>query len=482
MRRTPLLGAATAAVLCAGALATTGVLGSSHREAPRIMLDPSADNTDLYAFTAPDAQGKLTIVSNWVPLENPAGGPYFGKLDPKARYYVKIDNTGDGVEDVAYRWQFHNHFRSPNTFLYAAPTVDSVSDPDLNFVQTYDLYYERYKNGKETSSKRIAHDVPVAPDNVGPKTMPNYAAVSNSAVRSTPIGVKTFVGPVDDPFFVDLGSIFDGINIDKPGRPAIGLGNQGGGKDDVAGFNVHSFVLQIPDAHITRDGKPVSGASASNAVVGVWSSTERRSIPVTRGKGGKAHWTQVSRLGNPLINEVIIPIGKKDLFNATPPSDDLKNFGAFALNPEPARILNALFKLGIKESGRTDIVQALLTGLPGLTQISPKAVPADTLKVNLGVAPSATPNRYGALANDTSGFPNGRRLADDVTDIELRVIGGALLKPEQGGKQLPLGDGVDMNDKPFRTEFPYVALPDSGFDAKFGRVEPAHAPVPQPPA
>ena len=149
--RTPLLGAATIAVLAAGALATTGVLGSSHREAPRIMLDPAADNTDLYAFTAPDAPGKLTIVSNWVPLENPAGGPYFGKLDPKARYYVKVDNTGDGVEDVAYRWEFHNHFRTPGSFLYAAPTVDTINSPNLNFRQTYDLYVERYKHGKETS-------------------------------------------------------------------------------------------------------------------------------------------------------------------------------------------------------------------------------------------------------------------------------------------------------------------------------------------
>jgi hypothetical protein len=216
-------------------------------------------------------------------------------------------------------------------------------------------------------------------------------------------------------------------------------------------------------------------------VVGVWSTTERRSISVLRGKA-RPHWTQVSRLGNPLINEVIIPVGKKDMFNATAPKDDAKNFGAYAVAPEPARILNALFHLGIKETGRTDIVQALLTGLPGLTQISPKAVPADTLKVNLGVPPAATPNRFGALAGDVQGFPDGRRLADDVTDVELRVIGGALLKPDQGGKQLPLGDGVDQNDKALRTSFPYVALPDSGFDAHIGRTEPAHAPVPQPPA
>ena len=480
--RKALLGAASVAALAAGTLATTGVFASSHREAPRIMLDPSADNTDLYAFTAPDAPGKVTIVSNWIPLQNPAGGPYFGKLDPAAHYYVKIDNTGDGVEDVAYRWEFKNQFRNPNSFLYAVPPVNSIGDANLNFVQTYDLHYELYKKGQLVSDRRIAKNVPVAPDNVGPKTMPNYAGVAGGANVNLPGGGKSFVGPADDPFFVDLGSVFDGINIDKPGRPAIGLGNQGGGKDDVSGFNVHSFVLQVPQSDVTRDGRDVANMKAANAVVGIWSSTERRAIKVDKKGRAVEKWVQVSRLGNPLINEVIVPIGAKDKYNATAPRDDLKNFGAGALSPEPARILNALFKLGIKEHDRTDIVQALLTGIPGLTQIAPNAVPADTLKFNLGVPPTAAPSRYGVLAGDTAGFPNGRRLADDVTDIELRVIGGALLKPEQGGKQLPLGDGVDANDKPFRTTFPYVALPDSGFDAKFGRVEPAHAPVPQPPA
>src|ERR1051325_2753371 len=184
MRRSPLLGAATVAALCAGALATTGVLGSSHREAPRIMLDPSADNTDLYAFTAPDAPGKVTIVSNWVPLQNPAGGPYFGKLDPSAHYYVKIDNTGDGVEDVSYRWEFHNKFRNPKSFLYAVPPVNSINDANLNFVHTYDLYYTLSRAGRPVSERQIANDLPVAPDNVGPKTMPNYANVSNGAIRT----------------------------------------------------------------------------------------------------------------------------------------------------------------------------------------------------------------------------------------------------------------------------------------------------------
>jgi hypothetical protein len=478
------------AALAAGLLAVTGAFSSSHREAPRIMLDPSADNTDVYAFTAPDAQDSLTVVSNWVPLEEPAGGPYFGKLDPKARYYVKIDNTGDGYEDVAYRWQFKNRFRNPNSFLYAAPTVDSINDPDLNFVQTYDLYKETYKNRHLVRTKKIAGDVPVAPDNVGPKTIPNYDKVAAGAITPLRGGGKAFVGPRDDPFFVDLGAVFDGINIDAPGRPMIGTGNQGGGRDDVSGYNVHSFVLQVPEREVTIDHRSVRDMSSSNAVVGVWSTTERQRVSVlghSARKGSSRHgnWVQVSRLGNPLINEVVIPIGQKDKFNATSPSDDLKNFGKYVLSPEPARLLNALFPQlgGVKENNRTDIVQALLTGVPHLTQIGDNPAPADTLKINLGVKPSDTPNRFGVLGKDLAGFPDGRRLADDVTDIELRVIGGALLDAKDGGKQLPLGDGVDQNDKPFSASFPYVASPNSGFSGlPPKRTEPAHAPVPQPPA
>jgi hypothetical protein len=471
MRRTSVLGAAAAAALAAGSLAATGVLGSSHREAPKILADPTADNTDVYAFTAPDAPHSLTVVADWIPLEEPAGGPYFGKLDPRARYYVKIDNTGDGRADVAYRWKFKQKFLKPESFLDQG-----------NFVQSYDLYKETYE-GKKEHSRRIAHDVPVAPANAGPKTTPNYAATQAATIRGLPGGGKTFVGPSDDPFFVDLGAVFDGINIDKPGRPNIGLGNQGGGKDDVAGYNTHSFVLQVPESEVTRDGKSVADAKSGNAAVGVWATTERRRVSVLRrGHGHGKRWVQVSRLGNPLINEVIIPIGQKDKFNRTSPADDLKNFGKYALNPEPARLLNALFHLGVKETDRTDIVQALLTGVPGLTQIGSHPAPADTLKINLGVPPTASPSRFGVLANDLAGFPNGRRLTDDVTDIELRVIAGALLKPSEGGKQIPLGDGVDQNDHAFRSSFPYVALPTDGITGLTKRTEPAHAPVPQPPA
>jgi Domain of unknown function (DUF4331) len=483
MRRSKALGAASAAALVAGSLAVSGVFGSSHREAPNILKDPTADNTDVYAYTAPDAPGSLTVVANWIPLADPAGGPNFFPLDEDARYYVKIDNSGDGREDVAYRWDFKTRFRNPNSFLYAAPTVDSVNDPDLNLVQTYDLYKEEYNpSGRVVKSRLIADNAPVVPDNIGPKTMPNFAQVEAGGVTPLKGGGKAIVTPADDAFFVDLGAVFDGINIDKPGRPNIGLGNQGGGKDDVAGYNTKSFVLQVPEREVTRDGKQVSGMNAKNAVVGVWSTTERKRMSVRRHNGRrsyKGHWVQVSRLGNPLINEVIIPLPLKDKFNRTSPANDAKNFGKFALNPEPARLLNALFGLGVQETDRTDIVQALLTGVPGLTQIGKNPAAADTLKLNLGVAPAANPNRFGVLAGDVAGFPNGRRLTDDAVDIELRVIAGALLSPP---KNIPLGDGVDQNDKPFRAQFPYVPLANDGFNSTLKRIEPPHAPVPQPPS
>jgi Domain of unknown function (DUF4331) len=470
------------AALLAVAVAVPLSIGSSHREAPKILKDPTADNTDVWAFTAPDAPGSLTVVANWVPFADPAGGPNFYPLDENARYYVKIDNTGDGYEDVAYRWEFDTRYRNPNSFLYAAPTVDSASDPDVNLVQTYDLYKETYnKDRKLVGARRLLNDAPVVPDNVGPKTIPNFAQVEASGIRSLPGGGKTVVAPADDAFFADLGVIFDGINLDKPGRPNIGLGNQGGGKDDLAGYNSKSFVLQVPEREVTRDGKQVADMKSGNAVVGVWSTTERKRMSVlgpASGKGKRARWVQVSRLGNPLINEVIVPIGKKDKFNATSPANDAKNFGRFALNPEPARLLNALFGLGVQETNRNDIVQALLTGVPGLTQIGKNPAAADTLKINMGVPPAANPNRFGVLAGDLAGFPNGRRLIDDVVDIELRVIAGALLSPP---KNVPLGDGVDRNDKPFRSQFPYVALASDGFGSQLKRTEPQHAPVPQPP-
>jgi hypothetical protein len=499
---------AIVAALLAIGVAVPLSLGSSHREAPLTSIDPTGDDTDVYAFTAPEAKHSLSVVANWVPFEDPAGGPNFYKFDPKARYYINIDNNGDGRYDVRYRFRFEDHVRNPESFLYAAPTVDSIDSPNLNVYQTYDvdrLVYasggngdrsaddsrkggkhrkghrkhhrkaghhrkgkKHHRNGKKhlrsalRSSREIVKDAFVAPNNVGPKTIPNYDAVANQAITDLPSGGRVFAGQRDDPFFVDLGATFDAVNIDKPGRPGIGLGNQGGGKDDLAGYGVHSIVLQVPERNVTRDGEQVSSDKDNNAVVGVWASTERKRVQVVGSRsnddGNGSDWVQVSRLGNPLVNEVVVPLGKKDFFNSTSPADDAKNFGKYVLNPELARLMNALFNLGVKETDRTDIVLALLQGIPGLNQQTGK--PVDTIKLNLGTDPTSSPKRLGVLAGDTAGFPNGRRLTDDVTDIELRVVAGALI-----GKDVPLGDGVDQNDKAFSDQFPYVAAPDSGFNS-----------------
>jgi hypothetical protein len=492
MRKLAILTVALLAALSAGVLAVTAGSGSSHREAPLSALDPTGDDTDVYAFVAPDAPGSLTLIGNWIPFEDPAGGPNFYRFDDRASYYLNVDNTGDGKYDIRYRFKFKTTVRNPNSFLYALPGVSSINDPKLNIVQTYSVWRERYNNGHKVASKLVAHGLPVAPNNVGPKTIPNYDAVANQAIKSLPGGGKVFAGQVDDPFFVDLGSTFDAINIDMPGRTGIGTGNQGGGKDDLAGYNVHTIALQVPKADVTRDHQTPADAKAANAVVGVWASTYRPRLQVTdqspvasaakltkkakHAKKASDDWgqVQVSRLGNPLVNEVVIPLGQKDKFNATQPSDDLPNFGKYVLSPELAKVINILFPgLNVPENNRTDIVQALLTGIPGLTQIAPKAPPTDTLKINLGVPPTATPNRFGVIGGDTQGFPNGRRLTDDVVDISERVVGGFLK-----GNKLPLGDGVDQNDKPFRTSFPYVASPRSGFDSQLKRTEPAHAPIP----
>jgi hypothetical protein len=473
--RRALITASVAAAAAAGVIAVAPGSGSSHREAPLTALDPTADDTDVYAFTAPDATGALTVVSNWIPFEDPAGGPNFYRFDDRAAYYVNVDNTGDGRYDVRYRFRFRTTVRNPGSFLYALPGVTSISDRRLNVVQTYSVTRETYRRGRLTGSRVLARGLPVAPDNVGPKTIPDYGAVAAGAVRSVRGGVKVFAGQADDPFFVDLGAAFDALNIRN------GTGNAGGGKDDLAGYNVHSIVLQVPEAQVTRNGRPVASQGAGNAVVGVWSSTERPSLRVTRRRGRtsvRRRFVQVSRLGNPLVNELVIPLGKKDLFNATQPAGDAARFGANVLEPELARVLNALFEgLNVPETDRTDIVQALLTGIPGLTRIAAGAVPADTLKINLGTAPTASPNRFGVIGGDTGGFPNGRRLADDVTDASLRVVGGFLK-----GNRLPLGDGVDVNDVPFRTAFPYVAPPHAGFDSQLKRTEPVHPPTPADPS
>ena len=481
------------AAVAAAAVAIPLSFGSSHREAPNIALDPTADNTDTYAFTAKNAPGALTVVANWIPGQNPAGGPEFYRFDDRARYYVNIDNTGDGKPDVRYRWQFKTTVRNKNRTVYALPGATTFNDPKLNVIQRYNLVLERItrRRGRtRTRESTIARNVPVPPSNVGPKTFPNYEAFTTPAVRGLKGGGLTFAGQRDEPFFFDLGAGFDSLNVRK------GTGNEGGGKDDFSGLNTSAIVLQVPERQVTRNRRAVSSGDAGNSVVGVWASTERRRLEVVNadfnelpprvfraGRGKRravSHnvYKQVSRLGVPLVNELIIPIARRDEFNRTGPALDAKRYGEFVLKPELAAILNQLFDVNAPENNRTDLVGALLQGIPGLNQHKGfpkgKAPAVDTLKLNLGTPPATTENRFGVIGGDMAGFPNGRRLGDDVIDISLQAVAGFLK-----GNEVPLGDGVDQNDKPFPDTFPYLATPDSGFDSNPSqRFEPEHAPVP----
>jgi hypothetical protein len=493
------------AALVAIVVAVPLSIGSSHREAPLSSIDPTADDTDVYAYTAKDAQDSLTVVANWVPFEDPAGGPNFYKFDQRARYYINIDNTGDGKYDVRYRFKFRDKYENGgSSFLYALPGVSSIDDPKLLQKQFYDVERLSYgyaksasasKNkkkhsrkgksrkhkskGKHRSKKRVlrsvrtvARNIPVAPNNVGPKTIPDYTKVANEAITELPGGGKVFAGQRDDPFFVDLGMTFDGINLE-------GRGAQKKAVDDLAGYGVHSIVLQVPEEKVTRDGDEVDSAKDKNAVVGVWASTERRRVSVlaSHDDDDGGDYVQVSRLGNPLVNEVVIPVGKKDQFNRTTPDRDAELYGQYVVKPELAAVLNLLFKVGAPETNRLDIVQAVLQGLPGLNQQSKDPKPVDTIKLNLGVPPAADPKPLGALAGDLAGYPNGRRLTDDVVDIAIQVVAGELADPDVLGADAckapakcpnptDLGDGVPANDKPFLSTFPYVAEPDSGFNSR----------------
>jgi Domain of unknown function (DUF4331) len=479
MRRFALLGALVALALTAALVRGTGPeksVASSHREAPLISMDPSADNTDVYAFVSPDRPDTVTLIANYIPLEEPAGGPNFHAFADDVRYELKVDNTGDGRADITYRFEFQTRTRNGDTFLYNTGPIDSLSDTDWNRPQSYRV--TRIANGR---SRVLASGVPSVPANIGPRSTPNYGSLMQAAVRELPGGSKTFAGPSDDAFFVDLGSIFDLAGL-RPFNPAhvIPL-NTEQGVDGVGGYNTHSIVLQVPIDQLTRDRK-VHDADDPEAVIGVYATASRQRVQIL-GDGRqreRGSYVQVSRLGNPLINEVVIPLSQKDRWNAGSPADDSRFSGNYT-SPEVTRLANALYPVldDAPETGRGDISAILLTGVPGVNFTGTKK--ADLLRLNTGIPPTAPVgggNRLGVLAGDFAGFPNGRRLEDDVADIELRALTcgygptvGPLIESfgfcAGNANRSPnnqLGDGVDGNDRPFHTTFPYVPEPHQGYE------------------
>ena len=458
-----LVAAAVAAFGLARAQGPEPAAASSHREAPVIADDPAADNTDLYAFRSPDRPDTVTLVANYIPLEEPAGGPNFAKFDDSVLYAIKVDNDGDGEEDTTFEFRFKTTVGNGSTYLYNTGPVTSLDDSDLNVRQTYSV---TRVTGKD--SEVLASDVPTPPVNVGPRSTPSYGALAGAAVRDLPGGIKVFAGQRDDPFFVDLGSIFDLGGL----RPfnafhLLALG-AAGGVDGVAGYNTHSIAIQVPIAQLVK---------VPNHTIGVYATADRQKIRILRPDGtndSQGPWVQVSRLGNPLVNEVVIPLGKKDLWNRTDPAEDAQ-FASSYTSPELAGLVNLLYPAlpDTPTSGRDDLVAVLLTGVPGLNFTG--ATKADLLRLNTSIPPSGpvgTGNRLGVLAGEFAGFPNGRRLEDDVTDIELRAVAcgyGNVLQGALGLCNLSpnnlIGDGVDANDKPFSTSFPYLSTPHQGYES-----------------
>jgi hypothetical protein len=456
--RKTLLGALSSLLVILLGIATLGPIAanaSSHREAPLTASDPQIDATDLYVFRSPDHMRRMTLISNWIPFEEPAGGPNFYRFATHVNYDIKIDNDGDARPDIIYRWTFRDHYRHANTFLYNTGPVTSLKDSSLNFYQTYKLREVRPGHSSKVMRRGI-----VAPSDVGQASMPDYAKLSRQAVDTFDGGTsKTFAGQADDPFFLDL-RVFDLI---------YGGDFSEVGTDTLHGFNVNVLALQVPRKELAKHH-----TVNKHRNIGVWTTASRSTTRVQSQATGAISSTggrvQVSRLGNPLVNEVVVPTPLKDYFNASKPRKDAQFLPAVN-DPKLPHIVHRIYGLPVPDSNpgqpgiqRTDLIKVYLKGLKGLNKI--KGVrPSEQLRVNMKTPicrPStcSTYSRLGVIGGDNAGFPNGRRLTDDVIDISLRVVEGQLI-----GNPNNLSDNVDTNDKTFRGHFPYVALPWRGSNA-----------------
>jgi len=495
MHRNPLRAAIMLAVASTPLLA----FGSSHREAPFIIGSPKVDGTDLYMFRSYESgrDGYVTLIANYVPLQAAYGGPNYFPLESKALYEIHIDNNGDAREDITFQFRFDDNYKNLTVPAggkdVPVPLINiGQIDPaakNLNMVQTYSVTMVR--SGRRGGSfHRIGNatsggDVFTKPaDNIGNKSIPDYAAYANNFIYETNIpncasNGRVFVGQRKEGFVVNLGEIFDLVNT-NPAGPRDGEANI------IADDNITSIALEVPISCLTRDDEPIIGAWTTASVRQarllnpVPSSPKRASI-----EGGA--WTQVSRLGMPLVNEVVIGLPDKDRFNASNPRDDAQ-FLTYVTNPTLPVLLNVLFGNAalVPQSPRNDLVAAFLTGIPGLNQPA-NVRPAEMLRLNTSIAPTpaAAQKDLGVLAGDNAGFPNGRRPVDDVVDIELRVAEGVLCssalkcgtQTSDPNKGTPYTDGaraagavasaavvtgaVDPTDV-YLDVFPYLATPVPG--------------------
>jgi hypothetical protein len=456
---------------------------SSHREAPETSKDPVADSTDVYAFVSPDHPDTVTLIANYIPFEEPAGGPNFYEFGEDVLYEINIDNSGDGQADISYQFRFQTQLQDPDTFLYNTGPITSLDSPNWNSRQCYSV--TRVEGGIATP---LASGLACPPCNIGPLSTPNYADLARAAVHCLDDGIMVFAGQRAEGFYVDLGAIFDLANL----RPFQQLHEQYGmhlfsgparGVNTTAWLNVHSIAIQVPASQLTC--RTPQGAADPAAVIGVWTTASRQRVRLWDADNGEnvcsGPYTQVSRLGNPLVNEVLIPLGQKDLWNSLPPSDD-KQFASYVTAPELAGLLPVLYPgvfpnlAALVKSGapRADLEAILLTGIPsGIVpgfQNNTGSVLADMIRLNTAIPPSKHPNELGIIGGDLAGFPNGRRVFDDVVTIELRAIAGATY-PLVNKQYTPdaaasaVTDGLTAKSVPscYLDCFPYLGVPYSGF-------------------
>jgi hypothetical protein len=444
---------------------------SSHREAPEISKDPVADSTDVYAFVSPDDPHTVTLISNYIPLEGPAAGPNFYEFGDDVLYQIHIDNDGDGVAEVTYGFRFTTTVQNPHTFLYNTGPITSLTAASFNRRQTYSVSRTNASNVTTV----LASGLTCPPCNIGPLSTPHYPVLARQAVHALPGGRTVFAGQRAEGFYVDLGSVFDLGNL-RPFENLHAFGNlpARNGVNATKKLNVHSIALKVP----------ISDLTAGSPVIGVWASASRQKVRVldqptadmTLATVETGPFVQVSRLGNPLFNEVLVPMVKKDYWNTQQPVDDAQ-FIAGVQHPELAALLNVLYPgvfplLAGYTKPRADLQAILLTGIPAGI-VSPTfttftgPTPADMLRLNTSIPPTANPNVLGVLGGDVAGFPNGRRVFDDVFTIELRAIAGVtipLVDPgfTPDGAASVVTDGLTFDN--YLPTFPYLGVPYSGYD------------------
>jgi Domain of unknown function (DUF4331) len=449
---------------------------SSHREAPEISKDPVADNTDIYAFISPDKPSSVTIVANFIPFQNPQGGPNFYEFGDDVLYEINISNHEALHTDISYQFRFHTKIRNKSTFLYNTGPITKIDDTTWNRPQYYSV--TRVERGKDP--KVLGKDLTVPPVNVGVRSTPHYASTfTDAAVHYLGAGRRVFAGQRADAFNVDLGSIFD-LGVLRPFQALHVLPSvAAAGVNGVQGLNVHTIAIQVPIEDLTR-GKNHPKATDPLAVIGVWASASRKRIRMFDQKTGThkhaGAYRQVSRLGNPLFNEAIVPMAMKDRWNADSPYGD-SEYAIFAAHPELASLLPVLYpgvfpNLALYTKARADLLAILLTGIPtGVVagfQNYTGPNQADMLRLNVGIPPTAAPNSLGLVAGDPAGFPNGRRIADDVVTVELRAIAGltiGLVDPgfiADGAASL-IKDGTTNTNNALLHKFPYLGTPGGGY-------------------